>query len=182
MLAVGVTGGIGSGKSIVCRIFRTLGIPVYEADPQARRIMSEDPELRRQLIGKFGQQAYSGTDLNRAFLADRIFRDAEARRFVNGLVHPKVREDFRNWMRSMEKAMGEESRIPYVIEEAALLFESGAWRELDLNILVLADRETRIKRIMERDGLERRAVLDRMTSQIDPEDAVKIADLVIHND
>ncbi len=174
MFKVGVTGGMGSGKSLVCKIFQNLEIPVYEADREARRIMAEDPEIRKELIGKFGKGTFRDLKLDRRYLAERIFSDSGARLFINSLVHPKVREDFRQWVQGQPG--------PYVIEEAALLFESGAWKELDFNILVMAREELRIERIMERDGLKRGDVLARLASQIDPEEAAKMSDMRIQND
>ena len=174
MFKVGVTGGIGSGKSLVCSIFRNLEIPVYEADREARRIIAEDPEIREELIHRFGAKTFKNSILDRKFLAERIFSDSEARSFVNGLVHPRVWLDFRNWML--------EQPGPYVVEEAALLFESGAWKEMDFNILVMAREEIRIERIMRRDAIKRRDVMARLASQIDPEEAAKLADFRIKND
>ena len=174
MFKVGVTGGIGSGKSIVCSVFRNLGIKVYEADTEARRIMAEDPDIQKELLRNFGKRIFNDNGLDRKYLADKIFSDSGARLLVNKLVHPKVREDFRGWILEQEG--------PYVIEEAALLFESGAWKEMDLNILVLAREEIRVMRIMKRDGLKRQDVLARLASQIDPDEAAKLADLTIRND
>jgi dephospho-CoA kinase len=171
---VGVTGGIGSGKSLVCKIFRNLEIPVFEADTRAKKLISEDPDIRNELLKQFGQKIFRNAKLDRKFLADRIFSDSEARFRVNALVHPKVRADFRQWL-------GRQAG-PYAVEEAALLFESGAWKEMDLNILVMAREETRIERIMKRDGISRREVLARLASQIDPDDAAKLADIRILND
>ncbi len=174
MFKVGVTGGIGSGKSVVCRIFRNLNIQVYDADTEARRILKEDPEVRQKLLKHFGKKVFKDSELDRKYLAGKIFSDSEARSFVNGIVHPKVREDFVRWTK---KQTG-----PYVIEEAALLFESGGWKELDLTILVTAPEEIRIHRIMKRDEIERGEVLARLASQIDPEEAAKMTDLRIQND
>ena len=174
MFKVGVTGGIGSGKSIVCSIFSNLDVPVYEADIEARRIIAVDRDIRKELVRNFGKKTFKDTVPDRKYLADRIFSDPEARLFVNKLVHPKVREDFKRWIREQEGT--------YVIEEAALLFESGAWKEMDFNILVVAREETRIMRIMKRDGLDHGDVLARLASQIDPEEAAKLADLLIRND
>jgi dephospho-CoA kinase len=147
---------------------------VFDADHEARRIIMEDPEVHEALILKFGKKTFRNSMLDRAYLAGKIFSDSDARSFVNGIVHPKVREDFHRWSEVQEG--------PYVIEEAALLFESGAWRELDLNILVLAREELRVRRIMKRDGLERGDVLARFASQIDPDEAAKMADIRIQND
>lgn len=174
MFKVGVTGGIGSGKSIVCSIFRNLGVPVYEADIEARRIIAGDQDIRKELVRNFGKKTFRDNVPDRKYLAERIFSDPEARLFVNKLVHPKVREDFKQWIREQEGI--------YIIEEAALLFESGAWKEMDFNILVVASKETRIMRIMKRDGLDHGDVQARLASQIDPEEAAKLADLLIRND
>jgi dephospho-CoA kinase len=175
MFKVGVTGGIGSGKSIICNVFHHLGIPVYEADNEARRLMAEHESIRTGLMAFFGEEVFQGEQLNRKYLAERIFSDQDARIFVNSLVHPIVRKDFASWVLTR-------SGSPYVIEEAALLFETGAWKELDYNILIDADLETRIERIMERDGFNRSEVLARVASQIDPGKGKGYADFVIHND
>jgi dephospho-CoA kinase len=174
MFKVGVTGGIGSGKSVVCRIFRNLGVAIYEADNEARRIIVEDPDIRKELVKNFGNKLFSEGQLDRKYLAARIFSDSNARIFVNGLVHPRVREDFMRWTENQEGV--------YVIEEAALLFESGAWKEMNFNILVNAREEIRINRIMNRDGIQRGDVLARLASQIDPNEAAKLADLILQND
>jgi dephospho-CoA kinase len=174
MFKVGVTGGIGSGKSMVCRIFRNLDIPVYDADLEARRIIAEDPEIRLKLVEKFGKSVFRESVLDRKYLAGKIFSDSEARSFVNELVHPGVREDFSIWAGNQAGS--------YVIEEAALLFESGGWKELDFMILVLAPEELRIHRIMKRDNIGRGDVLSRLASQIDPDKAANMADLRIQND
>jgi len=174
MIKVGVTGGIGSGKSVVCSIFRNLDIEVYDADAEAKRIMEENPDVRNELLRRFGERTFTGTKLDRSYLAERIFSDPDARSFVNGLVHPKVWEDFGQW-KNRQKG-------PYVIEEAALLFESGAWQHMDFNILVAAETEIRIGRIMARDSSTREEVRARMAAQIDPEEAAKLADFHIHND
>lgn len=174
MFKVGVTGGIGSGKSVVCRIFSNMNIRVYDADSEARRIIVEDPEVVGELVNHFGKDVFRDSELDRKYLAGKIFSDSEARSFVNKLVHPRVRDDFNQWTKKQDG--------PYVIEEAALLFESGGWKELDMTILVTAPEELRIKRIMKRDGIERGDVLARLASQIDPEEAVKMADVRIQND
>jgi dephospho-CoA kinase len=175
MFTVGVTGGIGSGKSIICNVFYNLDIPVYEADKEARRLMAEHESIRTGLLAFFGEEVFQNEQLNRKYLAERIFSDQDARTFVNSLVHPIVRKDFASWVKTR-------SGSPYVIEEAALLFETGAWKELDYNILIDAALETRIERIKERDGLKRAEVLARMASQIDPGEGIEYADFVIRND
>jgi dephospho-CoA kinase len=175
MFKVGVTGGIGSGKSVVCSVFRNLGVPVYQADKEAKRLMVEDDGIRAGLLDFLGTKAFRGDQLDREYLADRIFSEPEARRHINSLVHPVVRDDFKAWVEV-------QTGTPYVMEEAALLFETGAWKDLDFNILIHATKETRIARIMKRDGLGRSDVLARMASQRDPEEARRQADLVIVND
>jgi dephospho-CoA kinase len=176
MFKVGVTGGIGSGKSIICKVFHNLGIPVYEADIAAKRLMGEDVGIRTGLVTYFGGEVFQNEQLNRKYLADRIFSDPDARTFVDSLVHPAVRSDFASWVRNRR------GTTPYVIEEAALLFETGAWKELDYNILIDAAVETRIERIIRRDGLDRSDVLVRMASQMDPGKGRKYADIIIQND
>ena len=173
MFRVGVTGGIGSGKSLVCSIFRNLDVAVYDADLEARRIMEQDPGIERELLGRFGKNVFRDGKLDRRYLAEKIFSDEDARGFVNRLIHPRVWADFANWA---ERQAGS-----YVVEEAALLFESGAWKVLDLNILVTAGKEIRIGRITARDGLDREEVLARMASQVDPSEAVRMADFEIRN-
>jgi dephospho-CoA kinase len=175
MLAIGITGGIGSGKTLVCNVFRSLNVPVYEADQEARRIMAEDPVIRNRIIEHFGEEVYSGGSLNRPYLARRIFENTDEREFVNSLIHPAVREDFLNWMR-------QHGSIPYAIEEAALIFESGAYRELDMTILVTAPVKLRMDRIKQRDKLANKEISARMSSQIRVEEAEKLADYVIIND
>jgi len=175
MFRVGVTGGIGSGKSIICNIFHHLGIPVYQADIEARRLMAENESIRTGLLSYFGEEVFLGEQLNRKYLADKIFSDPAARTFINSLVHPVVRDDFASWVQTRNETF-------YVIEEAALLFESGAWKEFDYIILIEAAVETRIERIIRRDGISRADVLSRMASQIDPGKARELADFIIHND
>lgn len=175
MYAIGVTGGIGSGKSLVCNIFRVLGMPVYNADERAGRIMETDPDLREALTGYFGERFYRDGKLNRPMIAHRIFSNEKDRNFVNSLVHPAVQADFLEWSVNQDRAA-------YVIEEAALLFESGSWEKLDRTVLVSAPVNLRIERIMCRDGIKRSEVKARMASQIKVEEAEKLADHIILND
>jgi len=175
MIRVGLTGGIGSGKSLVCSILDRLGIPVYKADAEARRLMNDEPLLRTKIVESFGDQAYENEGLNREFLATQVFGDAKKLELMNSLVHPAVREDFLKWA-------DQHREYPYVVEEAAILFESGAFREMDQTVLVTAPEELRIKRVMERDGSEREAVLKRMGHQRKEEELLKLADHVIVND
>lgn len=173
MYKVGVTGGIGSGKSTVCRLFAERGIAVYDSDSQAKRLMEESDTLRAALVGAFGTECYAEGRLNRRYLAGRVFGDAEALARLNALVHPAVREDFRMWA---ERQSG-----PYVILESAILFEAGFENEVDTTLAVLAPAEERIKRCMERDGASREEVLRRMASQTDDDTLHRLAARTIVN-
>ena len=175
MFCVGITGGIGSGKSLVCSILNKLGVPVYHADAEARRLMNSDPELRAAIVQMFGEGAYSGDVLNRKFLAESVFGDHERLARLNGLVHPAVGQDFIRWAAAQRG-------VPYVLEEAAILFESGAYKKMDLSVLVYAPRELRISRVMERDRVDREDVLKRMGHQLSEEELVPLADHLIYND
>lgn len=173
MYKVGVTGGIGSGKSTVCRLFAERGIAVYDSDSQAKRLMEESDTLRAALVGAFGEECYADGRLNRRYLAARVFGDAAALARLNALVHPAVREDFRAWA---ERQSG-----PYVILESAILFEAGFENEVDTTLAVLAPAEERIKRCMERDGASREEVLRRMANQTDDDTLHRMAARTIVN-
>lgn len=175
MHTIGVTGGIGSGKSLVCNIFRILGVPVYNADEKAGRIMENNAEIHEALIGYFGDEVFQGGILSKPLIAQRIFSNEKDRNYINSLVHPAVQNDFLAWT-------GDQESAAYVIEEAALLFESGAWQKLDMTILVSAPVDLRVTRIMQRDGLKNREIRARMASQISTAEAEKMADLIILND
>jgi dephospho-CoA kinase len=175
MLLVGLTGGIGSGKTLVCSIFEKLKVPVYHADEAARRLMNSDAGLMEGIREMFGDQAYGRDGLNRAYLAGLVFGDEERLSGLNKLVHPAVRDDFKRWA-------GQQRDAAYVIEEAAILFESGASQEMDLTILVHAPEEVRIRRVMERDGVSRVEVLKRIRHQMREEKLMKMADHRLLND
>lgn len=175
MFSVGLTGGIGSGKSLVCNILGKLGVPVYSADTEARRLMDRDSGLKDAIIQRFGGRAYTPEGLNREFLAESVFGDKEKLEQLNGLVHPVVGNDFIRWA----ALQGE---VPYVVEEAAILFESGANEKMNLSVLVYAPRELRIKRVMERDRVDREHVLKRMGHQMSQEELLNMADHIIQND
>ncbi len=175
-LQVGITGGIGSGKTTVCRLFEVLGIPVYYADERAKQLMVEDEALVRQIRDSFGDKAYTEEgQLNRAYLADIVFSNPEKLQQLNALVHPAVGRDSRRWHE-------EQTDAPYTLREAALIFESGSFRQLDKVITVTAPKELRIERVMRRDQVDREAVTARMENQLPEEEKVKRADYVIYND
>lgn len=175
MLKIGVTGGMGSGKSTVCGIFSQLGIPVYSADERAKILMTENRELVKKISTLFGSEAYTAKgELNRTFIASRAFSDSTLLTKLNALVHPAVFSDFDTWC-AQQKA-------PYVIKEAALLFESGSFRGLDFIITVSAPRELRIQRSMRRDGSKRSQVLARMKKQWTEQQRKASADFILIND
>ncbi|GGC21355.1 dephospho-CoA kinase [Parapedobacter defluvii] len=174
-LKIGVTGGIGSGKSVVCRIFNVLGIPVFDADAEAKRLMTIDASLRNAIRAEFGTEAYheDGT-LNRPYLADQVFNDEQRLKILNGLVHPVVIRKGEQW--------AQQQKAPYTIKEAALLFESGSFKLNHYTILVSAPVGIRIERVMQRDGVTAEQVKARMERQWPDERKRQLADFVIVND
>ena len=154
---IGITGGIGSGKSIIGHILTTMGYPVYYSDQEAKWVMNNDPELRKDLIAVFGEEAYLNNELNRPFLAEKIFTSPELKEKINQIVHPKVRKRFSDFVAN--------SSSPVVFNEAAILFETGGFKDFDATILVIADKETRIQRVMQRDTITREQVEARMNNQ-----------------
>ncbi len=177
MLTIGVTGGIGSGKSIVCDIFKQLGIPVYNADKRAKYLINNNENLKTALQNTFGNDIYqpNGT-LDKPKLASIIFNNKQALERINALVHPAVKDDFQQWV----------TRLPaqnkLVIKEAAILFESNTYQYLDTVITVTAPRELRIQRVMKRDNTSRKNVEKRMNNQWSDEKKIKMSDYVIVND
>ncbi len=174
MIKVGITGGIGSGKSLVCAIFKHMGIPVYDSDSRAKALMNECEEITNALTGYFGNEVYLEGMLNRPFLAQKIFNNKAALDFVNSIVHPAVRKDFIQWAAHQESA--------YVIEEAALLFESKAYKLLDVVITVTCPEELRIQRVIERDKTSRENVIQRIKNQLPEDEKILKSDYVIIND
>jgi dephospho-CoA kinase len=176
MQHLGITGGIGSGKTTVCKIFETLGIPVYYADDRAKYLMSHDPVLIARIIELFGSEAFLEPHLlNRAHIAQVAFNDKEKLNQLNALVHPAVAQDGLNWQAAQHN-------VPYTLKEAALLFESGSYRTLDKIIVVAAPLELRIQRVMARDEAKREEVEARISKQMPEAEKVKLADFVINND
>lgn len=173
MIKVGLTGGIGSGKSTVARVFELLGVPVYYADTATKELYQKNPELMRSLKESFGEEIYREGILDRARLASIVFSDPSKLKLLNDLVHPLTIRDAEEWMKRQN--------APYVIKEAALLFESGSVAGLDQVIGVQAPLALRIKRVMDRDGVSREEVLARMDKQLDEEIKMKLCDFVIRN-
>jgi dephospho-CoA kinase len=175
MLKVGLTGGIGSGKTTVAQIFEVLSIPVYYADPAARDLMNKDPELKKKIIDSFGKDAYKNDgELNRAYLGSIVFHDSEKLNLLNSIVHPVTIRDSENWMKNQ--------KTPYAIKEAALIFEAGIEKYLDYVIGVTAPEPLRIQRVVERDHVPIQKVLDRVQHQMDEKEKISRCDFVIQND
>lgn len=174
MLKIGITGGIGSGKSTVARVFEVLGIPVYYADDAAKRLMLEDEELKENIRQQFGTEVYKNGQLDRKLLADIVFNAPEKLSALNAIVHPATLKDADNWMKKQGTA--------YAIKEAALIFESGAQQYLDYVIGVTAPAPLRIQRTMQRDGVTREEVIARMDKQMDEAIKMKLCDFVMAND
>lgn len=174
-LWVGITGGIGSGKSTVCKVFRILGIPVYASDDRAKWLMGNDSDLKSQITAAFGPDSYlSDGAVNRSFLAEKVFSDPDKVKKINSLVHPAVGMDFRNWAKSQKS--------PYILKEAALLFETGATKELDKIINVSSPLKIRMARVLMRDPHRDEAQVNQIINQQLPdEEKNKLADFVIKN-
>jgi len=175
MFQVGITGGIGSGKSLVCNVLEKLGVSVYYADREAGRLMNNDPELINGIRDLLGLKAYKNGTLDRVYVAEKIFSNRELLSDMNNMVHPAVRKDYTCWVESRMES-------PYVVEEAAILFESGAGDFLDWTVLVYAPEDIRIRRVMQRDRVDEESVRRRMAHQMDEEKKRELADEVIMND
>ena len=173
MLKIGLTGGIGSGKSTVAKIFELLQVPVYYADEASRRLYHTDPELMAQIKKHFGEDMYSEGQLNRNKMAEIVFNDPQKLELLNQLVHPPTLRDAQEWMLAQQ--------APYVIKEAALLFESGSAAGLDYIIGIQAPVAVRLKRVMDRDKTTREEVLSRMNRQIDEDIKMRLCDFIIRN-
>ena len=172
-MKLGVTGGIGSGKTSVCKVFNILGIPVFSADQEAKGIMENDIEIIHRINSIAGKDLYKDGNLDRTELATLIFNNQNLLEKVNSLVHPVVFDHFKRW--EMEQT------APYVIMEAAILFESGAAKLVDKIAVVVAPVEERVNRVIHRNRLSREQVLDRMRNQFDDETRIKMSDYIIHN-
>ena len=179
MLRIGITGGIGSGKSVVARLFAALGAPVYDSDSRAKWVMSHDLPLREQLLAAFGAETYTAEgQLNREYLSQRVFGEPAQVARLNALVHPRVGADFAAWAAAQKAAA-----YPYLLKEAALLYESGAYRQLDRIITVYAPPEVRHARVLRRDAHRSAAEVQAiMRQQLSDEEKLQRADYVIYND
>jgi dephospho-CoA kinase len=168
-----LTGGIGSGKSTVGSMFQELGVPVYNSDDRAKRLMNTSKKIKKQLLGLLGSKAYSGDELNRAFIAKKVFNDTDLLAQLNAIVHPAVRKDFIEWTKKQD--------TPYVIQESALLFENKVQESYDKIVLVTTPTALRIERILARDKTTREQIMERMKNQLDDEIKIKLSDYIIEN-
>ncbi len=174
-LSIGLTGGIGSGKSLVADFFKLLGIPVYISDVEAKKLMQTNSLIRKSLIDAFGEMVYSDLgELNRSVLAKIIFNNGDALKKINSIVHPQIRLHYQEWLL---KHVG----VPYVLQESAILFDTGLYKNFDKIITVTADKEIRLKRVVERDSCSRESVLERMDKQISEQEKIEKSDFVIYN-
>ena len=176
MIKVGITGGIGSGKTIVCQIFKKLGVPVFDADSVAKNLLNTNSVIKEQLIYIFGNNIYNNdAQLIKKELSKIIFKDKSALKKVNSIVHPVVNQEYMKWVKIHKDSK-------YTIKEAAILIETGTYKNLDIIISVIAPVDIRIKRIIKREGVKEQDVINRMNNQINDEERIKKSDFVITND
>jgi dephospho-CoA kinase len=173
MIKIGLTGGIGSGKTLVSKVFSQLGIPIFNADYEAKYILNKDPEVITQIKNSFGD-IYDANGINKKKLASIIFNDQEALKKVNSIIHPQVLKYFNTWITNQKGTK-------YIIKEAAILFESNAYKELNATINVHADELIRIERVIKRDKTTVNEVKNRINNQLSDSDRIKLADYTIYN-
>lgn len=174
-MKVGVTGGIGSGKTTVCKLFETLGVPIYYADSRAKWLMANDPQVREQLVTTFGAETFTDGVLNRPYLSSVVFSNPDKLAELNAIVHPAVFRDGADWETK-------HTDFPYTIKEAALMFETGSYRLLDKIIVVTAPIHVRVERVVQRDATTEQAVRERIENQLPDEQKIAHAHFVIVND
>lgn len=169
----GITGGIGSGKTTAAKFFEELGVPVYNSDTRAKLIQNENSEVKVKIIEAFGDEAYNQSGLNRVYIAKQVFNNNEKLKQLNQIVHPAVFNDFEEWKKQQT------SKI--IMKEAAILIESGSYKDCNVVISVLMDKEKRIQRIMARDGFTEEQVMERINNQISDEERIQKSDFIIDN-
>ncbi|MTI20082.1 dephospho-CoA kinase [Fulvivirga sp. RKSG066] len=175
-LQIGITGGIGSGKSFVCSIFKKLGIPIYDADSRAKWLMANDENVKSQVIAAFGAKSYDENGLNRQYLAAEVFNSSDRIKQLNAIVHPAVGSDYKNWVEANYNQ-------PYLIKEAALMFESGSYRHLDAVIYVHAPSKLRKERVLKRDPQRTPSEIDAIIGkQLSEQELTERSDYIIYND
>ncbi|WP_281639415.1 dephospho-CoA kinase [Capnocytophaga sputigena] len=173
MMVVGLTGGIGSGKSTIAKAFAALGIAVFNSDEQAKALIATDAQVKERIIAAFGEEAYQNGEYNRAYIAQIVFNNSEKLAILNGIVHPALAEYFKRWAK--------EQTSPYVLKEAAILFESGSYKDCDYIITVTAPEEVRIARVMARDHCTEAQVRARMAQQWSDAQRIALSNAVIEN-
>ena len=174
-IKIGITGGIGSGKSVVSKLLQLMGVPVYIADVESKRLTESDPDIRAALISLLGDEVYQDGKLNRPLLASYIFGNKDNLTMVNGIIHPRIKDDFRRWVQS-------HSSYPIVGIEAAILIEAGFTEDVDLVVLVYAPQEIRLRRAVSRDACAAEQIQQRMRNQMPDEDKMAFAHHIIYND
>ena len=173
MMTIGLTGGIGSGKTTIAQWFQEKGIPVYNSDFEAKKLMNENEDLIQQLIELFGDETYKNGEYNRSYVASKVFNDKELLNQLNAIVHPAVFKHFDEWLDNQKSS--------FVVKEAAILFESGSYKACDYIISVIADEEIRIKRVAKRDQLNEDQIRNRMKSQWTDQQRIEKSDFIIEN-
>ena len=173
MMVVGLTGGIGSGKSTIAKAFAALGIAVFNSDEQAKTLIATDAQVKERIIAAFGEEAYHNGEYNRAYIAQIVFNNSEKLAILNGIVHPALAEYFKQWAKAQTS--------PYVLKEAAILFESGSYKDCDYIITVTAPEEVRIARVMARDHCTEAQVRARMAQQWSDAQRIALSNAVIEN-
>ena len=173
MMVVGLTGGIGSGKSTIAKAFAALGIAVFNSDEQAKALIATDAQVKKRIIAAFGEEAYQNGEYNRAYIAQIVFNNSEKLAILNGIVHPALAKYFNQWAKKQTS--------PYVLKEAAILFESGSYKNCDYIITVTAPEEVRIARVMARDHCTETQVRARMAQQWSDAQRIALSNAVIEN-
>ena len=172
-MVIGLTGGIGSGKSTIAKEFATLGIAVFNSDEQAKALIANNAQVKEKIITAFGEEAYENGEYNRAYIAQIVFNNSEKLAILNGIVHPALAKYFKQWAKKQTS--------PYVLKEAAILFESGSYKDCDYIITVTAPEEVRIARVMARDHCTEAQVCARMAQQWSDAQRIALSDAVIEN-
>lgn len=173
MMVVGLTGGIGSGKTTVANFFEVLGVPIYIADDAAKNLMESSSKIRKEIIELLGEEAYTENLPNRKWIAKQVFTNEALLNKLNQIIHPRVKTHFKHW--------AENQQANYVLYEAAILFEKGGYKDTDYNILVVAPKEERVKRLQKRDNSAKEDIEARMQNQWDDQKKIKLADFIIEN-
>ncbi len=174
-MIVGLTGGIGSGKTTIANMFHELGVSIYIADIEAKKLMNTSTEIKAALIAVFGEETYVDGELNRSYLSNIVFNQPEKLKLINAIVHPRVGQHFKDWYAA-------QSEEKYVIKEAAILFENGSYQQCDKIITVVAPMEIRFQRLLARDQSTREAIQSRMNNQWTDVEKIALSDYVIHNE